>query len=818
MHITRLGDRLKGSLPTALLGLCLLSLLGCDPPADTSGNGNDSGDGGDSSGKVDYDLYSNPDDALALKATNDLGETAELYGAKDAEGNLTRVEFVRVQTADDLLNDQATLIHLDPDTGRISRIITGDGHEFEFDLSDPNRIQMRMIVAGGESQINASVDLVEPLSDPPDSPADSSGGESEGDDGSGGGGDGIDDDPLLDDDDFAPDDCRGDFDCAENEICFEGQCFPIIDFRPRGRSDCEALVNVVQCDEPVVGADVYVVRGIAVPPVTTLSTRVYPAKPTENLGFYSACLPIDQGPTPGQRVEQICSKANELFGIACSTNDWVIPNQLAICGTLAGSIDFVILGPTGEAIPIFAVCEGALNAWILSCVVFAAGDGRNPTPTLGEFVCKNVRSVVDPAAELVGANVEIQGVADFQGERVTTSFVPASTRGDFPLLTADFGSHPRIERFSISPFSPRVGEAYTISATVACAGTGTVTVGVNGDGYNASEDFFPATDSSETFTVPVPGGLSDEVHTISLVALPFGGGIGASRITTVNFRQVCNDTCASANNGICEDGGPNTEFFVGAPCELGTDCADCTGPRGECENDLDCVDAGLDPICVSHQCEECEFNTDCPDGQVCNDDLKCEVEVTDCPADERCDQACAGTDPDCAMCGFDGTCIADCDPEYPDCFEGTFRILGYFNTDCVPGIPGAPIGPPGACGQLPDLNPNLADIQLSGSATFPTIRLTGLRQITQISVVRTPSANPLLTDNVYGIASETDPETDEVFYLPTTIRYGDYSIEGTRPTFGTTMTPPLRAGMGDSYVIAVGSVDGLSQISFEVVP
>ena len=36
----------------------------------------------------------------------------------------------------------------------------------------------------------------------------------------------------------------------------------------------------------------------------------------------------------------------------------------------------------------------------------------------------------------------------------------------------------------------------------------------------------------------------------------------------------CSNTCASSNDGECDDGGPNSLYSV---CQLGTDCADCGG-------------------------------------------------------------------------------------------------------------------------------------------------------------------------------------------------------------------------------------------------
>jgi hypothetical protein len=40
-------------------------------------------------------------------------------------------------------------------------------------------------------------------------------------------------------------------------------------------------------------------------------------------------------------------------------------------------------------------------------------------------------------------------------------------------------------------------------------------------------------------------------------------------------QPLCTDTCQYANDGWCDDGGPDADFSV---CELGTDCGDC-GPR-----------------------------------------------------------------------------------------------------------------------------------------------------------------------------------------------------------------------------------------------
>ncbi|GMH44297.1 hypothetical protein BSKO_12231 [Bryopsis sp. KO-2023] len=53
-----------------------------------------------------------------------------------------------------------------------------------------------------------------------------------------------------------------------------------------------------------------------------------------------------------------------------------------------------------------------------------------------------------------------------------------------------------------------------------------------------------------------------------------------------NVRQVCEDTCRFAGNGICEDGSDAAESEIKVLCDLGTDCSDCgpwatEAPKGE---------------------------------------------------------------------------------------------------------------------------------------------------------------------------------------------------------------------------------------------
>lgn len=71
----------------------------------------------------------------------------------------------------------------------------------------------------------------------------------------------------------------------------------------------------------------------------------------------------------------------------------------------------------------------------------------------------------------------------------------------------------------------------------------------------------------------------------------------------------CNDDCATAFDGECDDGGPGSLYDI---CDLGSDCGDC-GPRfcdDSCATAFDgeCDDGGEGSLY-----DICEWGTDCGD-------------------------------------------------------------------------------------------------------------------------------------------------------------------------------------------------------------
>ena len=125
---------------------------------------------------------------------------------------------------------------------------------------------------------------------------------------------------------------------------------------------------------------------------------------------------------------------------------------------------------------------------------------------------------------------------------------------------------------------------------------------------------------------------------------------------------LCDDTCESSDNGICDDGGDGGFGF----CNIGTDCADC-GFRlivNECENDnggcaqtctdtpgsFQCgCDAGFRLTADGFTCEEIA------EGLLCDD--SCELFSND----GICNDGGDGNFPNCAH----GTDCSDCGPREP---------------------------------------------------------------------------------------------------------------------------------------------------------
>ena len=203
----------------------------------------------------------------------------------------------------------------------------------------------------------------------------------------------------------------------------------------------------------------------------------------------------------------------------------------------------------------------------------------------------------------------------------------------------------------------------------------------------------------------------------------------------------CSDTCPTANDGECDDGGADALYSI---CDFGTDCTDCgarnpddcvpacTSSEGvafECGRDGcggSCGECAEGEACFYGACEACEPDCEgrscgsdgcggscgeCPDGQDCTYEGQCETCVPDCEGAECGSDGCGGSCAECAEgseCNWDGVCEScECAPgscgynacgeDCGDCPEGESCSWEGVCEACVPDCEGADCGDDG-CG------------------------------------------------------------------------------------------------------------------------
>jgi hypothetical protein len=136
-----------------------------------------------------------------------------------------------------------------------------------------------------------------------------------------------------------------------------------------------------------------------------------------------------------------------------------------------------------------------------------------------------------------------------------------------------------------------------------------------------------------------------------------------------NSTRGCNDSCESARNGLCNDGGPGTVYY---DCMLGTDCTDC-GERPEgsttisrpgcsdtCESARNgmCNDGGAGTVNYE---VDCALGTDCTD---CGERFPPPPPVAAQPSRQTtsCSDTCKFARDGVCNDGGPGTAYFDCDP------------------------------------------------------------------------------------------------------------------------------------------------------------
>lgn len=233
-----------------------------------------------------------------------------------------------------------------------------------------------------------------------------------------------------------------------------------------------------------------------------------------------------------------------------------------------------------------------------------------------------------------------------------------------------------------------IGSVCDPSASDACElglpGQRCLTTDSSGVCVSSCEGFCPDRSGfSTTFCVSLDGGATGTCLPMATGGCPPGtsaremsrhvGSSGASmRTGTVCApsatpeppRGLCADSCASAGNGTCEDGGADSVF---SDCAFGTDCGDC-GVRDPGDEPMSCLDTR----------ESCAAGGTCCGDLSCRDgvtfDDQCCVEAGDsCTTGSDCCGAMACVAGMCACHSAGRTCVADADCCSGSCNSGTCR-------------------------------------------------------------------------------------------------------------------------------------------------
>ena len=587
--------------------------------------------------EASYELFGNPGDPLALRVTTEDGSRIEVFGEKDDEARIAAVETVRHQTAAQRTTDTETWLHFDSSTGALRRLVPEEGTAFELSFRADGQVEISAVSAGGDVQVAAVVA-------------------------------------------GSPDARR-----------------PIPARRPARQASGRAGqvdITVTRCGEALEGADVYLLVDFFIPPTT--STLQYPVRPTSTPGLYRASVPLAEPPLSRSQARSACEAVFTAAGVACAGQEALTASIPGTCATVVAALEALDPIP-GDAL-LFGPCTAALTAYQAYCSTAGAAPVGSGGAGPENVVCPAVEEALDRGLEAAAGTVTLRAFADVPGEsRAASAPTTFGAFGAPPEIPIDLGSSPRIVDVRADPFQPVAGQPYELTTRVRCAGGGTVDVTATGEQTAFAEGFRPESDALRELVSSVTTDPAESEHRVAVLALgPVSGG--DERSFALPFR--CDDSCVTARNGFCEDGGPNSGPIQGPRCAIGTDCDDCRAPAPICEENRDCVALGLGEVCTGEGCFPCGFDADCDEsaiGPIC-DGGACVPEIpADCPVDDVCDLACpAGPDPDCEACGPFDRCVAGCPSEDIDCQAGDFVVLSYVNTDCIPARPRRPPAPAAA--------------------------------------------------------------------------------------------------------------------------
>ncbi len=489
----------RGRLPMLFSCLSVLSLMAaaggsCDstlPPPDTLAPG-------------EFTYYPNPTDPLLLSTKTTDGGSLEIYGEKDEDGMPIGANAFRYQTPQQVGTEEGTWVEFD-EQGRVTSMLGADGSVIRLVWESDTIATVSAVQGDGVVQFNFKLDLDNP-----------------------GGSDGrvkTSDEPLTSERLGIPSQLTVLSRDHEPRVLDAGKSAVVAKPSDAGR----ILVDVRRCGVLVDGANVFVSYRFPNRPFA----EVYLARSTGIAGEYAATLPT-VFTVNDIEIATVCDVLASILGNVCTAKG-LGPNGLdqALCLQLSLLIDAALLGPTGEAAAIMALCQGGAIALERYCQSL----GQSPLggPSLGEGLCGKVKEIGDRAPATGTVQVEIQAWAEMPGvpkQYNTAQFVYAI--GNYPKQEIVFeDQQPSIGRFFTTPDNPGPGQGYVARAELSCIPSATVIrISVVGDDlYTDSHEITVSEqDPNPIIQLSVPGapqGVKDVVTVeavggILILNPPFG--------------------------------------------------------------------------------------------------------------------------------------------------------------------------------------------------------------------------------------------------------------------------------------------------------
>ena len=138
-----------------------------------------------------------------------------------------------------------------------------------------------------------------------------------------------------------------------------------------------------------------------------------------------------------------------------------------MCAQVAATIDVALGGPTGEGLPIAAVCATALKSYNAYCTVHDGPVEGSTDLSAADFVCNSVAALEDALPASGETQYMWSASAAVEGSVAKAGPVYVAYK-DNVSMSIDFGGTPSISSLVTRPFDPPPLADYIVSAASTC--------------------------------------------------------------------------------------------------------------------------------------------------------------------------------------------------------------------------------------------------------------------------------------------------------------------------------------------------------------